>query len=245
MQIDVNLVVPAEMSPFTEEVGEKGREKLVSLVNAIAAAVEVAIGVWNANETYKDRKPVPEGKRPKMKSFQYRFPPEKDASPFPIPFLMEYQEFVESVESLPPGLKGMDLLRSRMVHGVLGVGTEQGEIADQIKRHIYYGTDVDVDNVKEEIGDLVWYLTLLCNVFDLTLQDVIESNRRKLQARYPKGKFDGGDATSRDLDKEREALSTQGENLGDPLTKRSPEEKTKIGPEFSGFVDYADIDGEP
>jgi len=45
-------------------------------------------------------------------------------------------------------------------HGCLGMLTELGELADNIKRNLVKGIPLDLINGQEEIGDFIWYLTL-------------------------------------------------------------------------------------
>lgn len=48
-----------------------------------------------------------------------------------------------------------------LLHAQMGIMTECGELADQIKRHLFYGTELDIVNIKEEIGDIMWYIAIL------------------------------------------------------------------------------------
>ena len=43
-------------------------------------------------------------------------------------------------------------------HMMLGMQTEFGEIADAIKKNIAYNRPIDVVNIKEELGDVIWYI---------------------------------------------------------------------------------------
>lgn len=46
-------------------------------------------------------------------------------------------------------------------HGATGVVTEIAEIIDVHKRTAYYDTELNITNLKEEIGDVLWYLALI------------------------------------------------------------------------------------
>jgi NTP pyrophosphatase (non-canonical NTP hydrolase) len=83
--------------------------------------------------------------------------------------------------------------------------TEVGELADVFKKEMAYGKPVDWVNVKEEVGDLLWYVSNFCNVNGFDLEEILQTNIDKLQARYPK-KFTQENAINRDLDKERTIL---------------------------------------
>lgn len=99
-------------------------------------------------------------------------------------------------------LKGIDI---NLLHGALGISTEAGELLDQIKKHIFYGSELDIVNIKEELSDVFWYVALICNEFGWAFDEIQELNIRKLQARYPE-KFTEEKALNRDLEKERNVL---------------------------------------
>jgi len=96
----------------------------------------------------------------------------------------------------------------RSLHAVLGMGTETAEISDLFKKHIFYGKPLDPNKVYEEVGDLLWYIALLCDTMKLDLTKIKASNIAKLQARYP-NKFSSQDALKRDEGKEKSALESQ------------------------------------
>jgi NTP pyrophosphatase (non-canonical NTP hydrolase) len=93
-----------------------------------------------------------------------------------------------------------------LMHGAIGVITEGGELLDAIKKHVYYGKPLDVVNLREEIGDVMWYLALLCRATNTDLSVVASTNIDKLRARFP-DKFDPSKALNRNLDAEREILN--------------------------------------
>jgi NTP pyrophosphatase (non-canonical NTP hydrolase) len=98
----------------------------------------------------------------------------------------------------------MDLI-ARPMHYALGLCTEVGELQDALKKYVAYGKDFDKTNIKEELGDILWYVARMCNYFDLTLEECMERNIEKLKARYG-DKFTEHAALNRDLAKEREVL---------------------------------------
>ena len=91
------------------------------------------------------------------------------------------------------------------LHMVLGMQTEAAEIADVYKKCIAYKKPLDFVNIKEEVGDLMWYVANLCNMNGWDLRDILETNIAKLAARYP-DKFTEENATNRDLSFERQIL---------------------------------------
>ena len=73
-----------------------------------------------------------------------------------------------------------------LLHAALGLTSEVGELADPIKKAMFYGKPLDVENIKEEAGDLLWYLAgPLCRALGCTLEELAAANIAKLKARYP------------------------------------------------------------
>jgi NTP pyrophosphatase (non-canonical NTP hydrolase) len=91
------------------------------------------------------------------------------------------------------------------IHMLMGMMTEVGELIDVYKKNLAYGKDIDITNVKEEIGDLMWYIAGFCKYNNFDLTEILQTNIKKLKQRYP-DKFDSKRAINRDLTKEREIL---------------------------------------
>jgi hypothetical protein len=49
-----------------------------------------------------------------------------------------------------------------VLHAAMGLVTESAELIDALKKHHAYGRPIDWVNLREEIGDVLWYLPLLC-----------------------------------------------------------------------------------
>ncbi len=69
----------------------------------------------------------------------------------------------------------------------MGLCSEAGELAGMLKQHFFQGHEFDMDNYVEEIGDCLWYLSNLCNIKGILLEDCMKANIDKLQKRYPDG----------------------------------------------------------
>jgi NTP pyrophosphatase (non-canonical NTP hydrolase) len=96
----------------------------------------------------------------------------------------------------------------RLLHAGIGLSTEAGEFLDALKKHIFYGKDLDRVNLKEEMGDLFWYLAIACDELDVDFEPLMQRNIEKLKARYGE-KFSETKAEQRDLSLEREILEKQ------------------------------------
>ena len=74
-----------------------------------------------------------------------------------------------------------------ILHAIIGVGSESGELLDALKRALVYHVPLDFDNIKEEIGDLLHYIARLIDTCGWTFEEVMETNVQKLLKRYPNG----------------------------------------------------------
>ena len=95
-----------------------------------------------------------------------------------------------------------------LIHASMGLVTEAGEFQDMLKKHIYYGRELDEVNLKEEVGDLLWYCAIALNALGSDFETVMQTNIDKLKARFPE-KFTEENANTRNLDKEREILEKE------------------------------------
>lgn len=99
----------------------------------------------------------------------------------------------------------------RLLHAGIGLSTEAGEFLDALKKHIFYGKELDRVNLAEELGDLFWYMAIVGDELGIKFEDVMERNITKLKARYGE-KFSEEKADKRDLENERKILEEQAFN---------------------------------
>ena len=97
---------------------------------------------------------------------------------------------------------------SRLIHAAFGMQTETAEFTDALKKSIFYGKPLDTVNLKEELGDLLWYIAIAMD--ELGTDFTAESTRviNKLKLRYPNA-FTTSDALDRNLEAERALLEDQ------------------------------------
>ena len=74
-----------------------------------------------------------------------------------------------------------------IINASLGLSGEVGELNDMIKKWIYHGHKLDIYEVQKEIGDICWYVAMMCESFGLEMDRVVEVNINKLKQRYPEG----------------------------------------------------------
>jgi NTP pyrophosphatase (non-canonical NTP hydrolase) len=80
--------------------------------------------------------------------------------------------------------------QAHLMHMVLGISGEAGEILDTVKKHIIYRKDLDVGNLIEEIGDLLFFVEGLCQIIEISPGFAVAHNIEKLQRRYANGYSD-------------------------------------------------------
>jgi NTP pyrophosphatase (non-canonical NTP hydrolase) len=90
-------------------------------------------------------------------------------------------------------LETQDADVSRLMTAAFGMSAEAGEFTEIVKKVILQGKPYNADNVehlKIELGDILWYAAQACMALDVSFEEVMERNYLKLSARYPEGAFD-------------------------------------------------------
>ena len=73
---------------------------------------------------------------------------------------------------------------AHLLHMVVGVSGEAGELLDAVKKAVIYRKPLDLENVVEELGDLEFYMEGLRQGLGITRQETIDANVEKLSKRY-------------------------------------------------------------
>lgn len=85
--------------------------------------------------------------------------------------------------------------KDEVFHLILGLCGEAGEIAEKAKKivrdHDSDFSHFDEDDLKKELGDVLWYVAVLADYFDIQLNDVAERNIAKLASRQKRGLIGG------------------------------------------------------
>lgn len=101
--------------------------------------------------------------------------------------LWDYQQWVESVAIYPEHFGVM--------YTVTGLAGEAGELAGKVGK-VYRDKNgdfspEDVQDIKKELGDVLWMIGGICNEFNIDMQEVMELNVRKIEDRKARGKITG------------------------------------------------------
>lgn len=81
----------------------------------------------------------------------------------------------------------------RLTTAGVGLAAESGEFLEIVKKMVFQGKPWNADNREHliiELGDVMWYVAQACMALDISFDEVIERNVKKLESRYPGGKFD-------------------------------------------------------
>lgn len=99
--------------------------------------------------------------------------------------LNDYQRLAEETDQQPKETSFEDDPRTILVP-LLGLAGEAGELLGEHKKWLRDGDSYKLfpDRVKEELGDLLWYLSNVASKHGLTLEDVAAHNLSKTQRRW-------------------------------------------------------------
>ena len=105
------------------------------------------------------------------------------------PASSEYSKLSERLTELDA--QGADV--SRLMTAAFGMSAEAGEFTEIVKKIFLQGkpyNDANIEHLKVELGDILWYAAQACMALNVSFEEVLERNYLKLSARYPEGSFD-------------------------------------------------------
>ncbi len=84
---------------------------------------------------------------------------------------------------------------NNFVYPTLGMVGEAGEVAEKVKKIIRDNdgkiTKENREEIKKELGDVLWYIASLSSELKLSLEDVAQYNLEKLMSRKKRGVIRG------------------------------------------------------
>ena len=82
-----------------------------------------------------------------------------------------------------------------LLHWVLGINGEAGEIAEKMKKIIRDKNGElsaeDKQELAKEVGDVLWYLAVFAHNLGVPLEEIAQANLDKLQSRKARGVLQG------------------------------------------------------
>lgn len=91
---------------------------------------------------------------------------------------------------MKPGSQLMEQLTPKkiaLLHMAVGISGESGELLDAIKKYAIYNRQnvaPDWTNLKEELGDLEFYMEGMRQLLGFSRQEILDANMTKLAVRY-------------------------------------------------------------
>ncbi|HQS59939.1 MAG: nucleotide pyrophosphohydrolase [Gallionellales bacterium 35-53-114] len=112
--------------------------------------------------------------------------------------MIKHEEMVRGLAKSGADIaKDMSPARAHLVHMVMGVSGEAGELLDAIKKSAIYNKPIDMENVIEELGDIEFYLEGLRQGLNITREQTLAANIEKLGKRYEGLKYSDVSAQQR------------------------------------------------
>ena len=97
----------------------------------------------------------------------------------------EYQHLVQNLAKPATAIQSeITAKQLHLVHMVLGISGEAGELLDAVKKNAIYQKPLDRNNIIEELGDLEFYMEGLRQGLDISRNEVLDHNITKLRKRY-------------------------------------------------------------
>lgn len=94
--------------------------------------------------------------------------------------LEEYQQWVWNTTTPKNGPEGAWWAAS-------GLTAEAGEVISLFEKAYRKGQPMDINKLMDELGDVLWFLTAVCNMTNLTLDEVMTHNIEKINKRVANG----------------------------------------------------------
>lgn len=69
----------------------------------------------------------------------------------------------------------------------LGLTGEAGDVAGCIKKVYAHKNENQKQGIRENVGDTLWCIAMICNFFGWDMNDILNENVEKLKKRYPEG----------------------------------------------------------
>lgn len=95
-----------------------------------------------------------------------------------------------------------------IIHAFLGIVTEGGELLEKLDDNLTRGYDIEKHEVKDELGDLLWYMAMVLRYYGWSFEEVMAQNIKKLYHRFPHA-FDEELAANKDAESEQQMIGSR------------------------------------
>ena len=100
-----------------------------------------------------------------------------------------FVDFADRIGELDRGGANIE----RLLTAGVGINAEGGEFLEIVKKMVFQGKPWNEDNREHliiELGDILWYVAQATMALGISFDEVIETNVKKLEKRYPGGSFE-------------------------------------------------------
>ena len=84
-----------------------------------------------------------------------------------------------------------DKLNGGFFYTALALAGEVGELLNKIKKIARDNIQIPREEIMSELGDILWYLSETARNFDISLEEVVEYNLKKIRSRKERGTLQG------------------------------------------------------
>lgn len=81
--------------------------------------------------------------------------------------------------------------QARAAFLALALNGEAGELGEKVKKYVREDDDTYLEEARDELGDVLWYMAQLATLLDADLSEVAEDNLDKLLDRQERGQITG------------------------------------------------------
>jgi NTP pyrophosphatase (non-canonical NTP hydrolase) len=93
----------------------------------------------------------------------------------------DYQK--TALRTLNPSLDARD----RLLDASAGLAEEAAEVLGLVRKKVFQSRDVDHERLVEELGDVLWCLSVTADSLGIRMSEVAQRNQDKLAKRHPNG----------------------------------------------------------
>jgi len=108
---------------------------------------------------------------------------------------MQFNQYQKECRKTDVGTSAQDCLNPGWLYYILGGNGEMGELTEKVKklfRDKHGVIDQEfIDDIKKEMGDILWYMARFADQFYIEFDDVAKTNIEKLASRKDRGKLHG------------------------------------------------------
>jgi NTP pyrophosphatase (non-canonical NTP hydrolase) len=98
--------------------------------------------------------------------------------------MMDFDEYQQAaLRTVNPSLDARD----RLLDAAAGLSEEAAEVLGLVRKKAFQGREVARDRLVEELGDVLWCLSVTADSLGIALSEIARRNQEKLAKRHPDG----------------------------------------------------------